>query len=66
MDWVSFGLGAGALWFLQRVYMAGRSHGVVSDGVDQLAQRKLHVVIRQAQRDPRADISKALGRSEWN
>jgi hypothetical protein len=66
MDWLSFLLGAAALKLCQVIYRLGREHGAVSEHVDKRNTEYLHAVIRQAPRDPRADIQKALKRDTWS
>jgi hypothetical protein len=65
IDWFSFLMGAATLKLCQVIYRIGREHGAVSDSVDKRNAEYLHTVIRQAPRDPKADISRAVGRDTW-
>lgn len=59
-------LGALTLWILQGLYRLGRDRGAVSDVADEDNKRWMHTLIRQAPRDPRADISRAQQARWWN
>jgi hypothetical protein len=62
MDWLSFIFGALVLRLGQFVYSRQRRSGEVTELEDAKNAEYLHLVIRHAPRDPRADISEAQRR----
>lgn len=66
MDFFSAAIGAFVLWVCQGIYRIGREHGAISPATDAKNAEYLHNVIRQAPREPRADITAALKQHWWN